>query len=142
MDEELKKHLELMKDCIFEERAELIYLAEQALANGEDGFLIVKLLFILQATPDELELFAPILKSAEFSDWLNYMQKYVHWNEHGNEASLSDCSDTDPYGVLLRNIVFPLDTLSYLLSGEPDEKCIDLARRLVSISQKFRDKEL
>lgn len=137
MDNTVDKHTELMKNCIFEDRADLIHFADMAIMHEENGFSIMKCLFIIQATPEELEFYAPLLQSEEVSDWLNDMQAFIRWNEHGNEANLFDISDEDPYRALLDEIINPTDTIGYLLEGDPCKKSLELARRLLALSEKF-----
>ena len=144
MDEELRKHLELMKDCIYDDWTGIICIADYLRANKNyvDSFIIIKCLFIIQATPEQLEHFAPLMKSEEFADWLNDYLKFVHENEHGNESEYIDAPEEDPYGGFLYYVEDPLDVLAYLLEGDPNKESQDLACRLISLSQRFHAHKL
>lgn len=133
----LKEHLELMSACMFEDTTSIVSVAEQLMEQEMDGVLVIKLLFIVQATPEELEHYAQLVKSNEFHKWIEEYWKYSTWSSGKNHASLFDSYNPgNPYLDYLKIVECPDDFIACVLQDEPCymrdriiDKLIDLTVR-------------
>ena len=129
-------------DDVFEPEEEDPYekrdrmLAEADRASGPDGIDILRELYL---DPDFRSETTPIgLRIAEDPDcirWIKDYWAYVQWNEHGNEASLSEIG----FDGLVQDILDPAYATEYLLCNFPfsTKREMNLADRLKVLNRRY-----
>lgn len=102
--------------------------------NDKRGISLLKFMFIVEASTQDIQKFQPMLDDENVYNWIVDYWGYVHWNEHGDECALSEVG----YGRFLWGILEPENYIKCLSDGNSNPVAKKLLAELKIIHEEYK----